>query len=438
MLTALVGLAAIVSSCGGGGGGSVSSPTALSNGTGAPALQTGGETAPVLMEAPRAAGKKEVKGRPAEGEIPVLGASGGPSYNDYYVPEKAFDGNYRSWWVGESGAGTWELYYGFKTSIEFTSISVNFFDADHQPAVTTVYVSPNGKTWKEIGTLTPGGPRTINTLKTGMFLRLSMSGSPAVGYPLVRDVDWTPVVENIGAYAAPGYNDDFYFASNALDSEPNSWWVGAINAGEWDFYYGFKEPTMLGAFQVYLYDPTYRPTSMKLLVSNDGITWQDLGELPAGSTPFVYVTEVVSYFRIQMSGNPQSGYPLIKTIKFGNSPGAVAGPNFNDFYVPANAFDGNPATWWAGQQGAAQWEMYYSLPAIKTLNTVTINFYSMNHTPATAALYTSVDGVNWTPAGTAAATLSTTLTVGADAKFVHIVFDGTPVVGYPLVTDITM
>lgn len=430
--------AAVMSSCGGGSSTSRGPAAALNSTSGTPILETGGESAPVLIEAAASAAKKGGSGILSGDEIPDAGASGGPSYNAYYVPENAFDGNYRSWWVGQSGAGAWELYYGFKTNIQFSSISVNFYSAQHQPAVTTIYVSPNGKNWKEAGVITAGGSTTIQTKKSGMYLRLSMSGSPAVGYPLIREVDWTPVLESLGAYAAPGYNDNYYFASNAVDGDPNTWWTGALNAGAWDFYYGFKEPTVLGTFQVTLYNASYRPASMKLLVSSDGLTWQDLGELPAGAAPFVYVDQAVSFFRIQMTGNPQTGYPLIKDIAFANPPGAFGGPNYNEFYVPANAFDGSLATWWTGQQGAAHWELFYNYAAARTVNTVTINYYSINHAPAAAALYTSADGSTWTEAGTFAHTAAPTLTVGAAVKNIRIVFDGAPLTGYPLVKDISI
>lgn len=429
---------AFVSSCGGGASTATNPGLALSAATDNPLLETGGAANPVLMEAPASAGKREGGIDTAPGAPPAAGASGGPSYNSYYVPANAFDGNYKSWWVGQSGAGAWDLYYGFKTTVNFRSISVNFYSAQHQPAQTVVYVSPNGTTWKQVGTLTPGGPTTIATNKSGMYLRLSMSGNPAIGYPLIRDVDWTPVVENAGAYAEPGYNDNNYFASNAVDGDPNTWWAGAVNAGAWDFYYGFSQPTVLGTFQVTLYNAAYRPTSMKLLVSNDGLAWQDLGELSAGAAPFMYVNQAVSYFRIQMAGNPQTGYPLIKDIAFGNAPGAFGGPNYNDFYIPANAFDGNLSTWWTGQQGATRWELFYNYAAARTVNTVAIDYYSLNHVPATATLYVSADGANWTEAGTFAHVPTPSLAVGATAKNIRIVFDGAPLTGFPLIRDISI
>lgn len=467
MLIILAGLAAVVSSCGGGGG-SVGTAPEMGAPTGDAPQFVG---APDADEAVRSLARGTVldddvanedaladdemlamaladdddagraAGRVAAcklDQVPPPGASGSPNLNDYYAPAKAFDGNYKTWWAGKIKARRWNLFYGFQASHYIEKVNVNFYGLDYVPKMLVVLTSADGVTWNvaaKVRRTKFSADIAIN--RETRFLWFRMWGNPKTGFPLVRDIAWTPFVEKPGAYAAPGADDNWYYASNAVDGDMVSQWAGQPGAGSWDWYYNFTAPRMIGTFTVNVFNVNY-VMPMTLLISDDGVNWTTVGDL-AAYPPQIFVGKAARYVWLQMRGAPVSGYPVIQEITFDFPAGASGGPSEKpDYWKPANAFDGSLNTWWVGKIGAAEWDLFYASGTPINLGTVTIQFYFASHAPAATELLTSDDGVNWTSAGTFTPGLaSQTLAVNRTAKIMRFRMAGTPLVGYPLVKDIT-
>lgn len=482
LLTILAALTALMASCGGGGGGAnfAQNPAAgtIDAGRVQGDLSAAEVAPPELINAPEeaeavsqmmsgadfsdpddetdiddaadidsdidSAGRIMERGQQA---APPLGASGGPSVNDYYVPAKAFDGIYSSWWAGKLKAKKWELFYGFQNAHNLTSLDLNFYSIDYLPKKTTVYTSLDGIHWtkqakiknnKSNGKGKKNDVSTKITLNvTAKYIRILMKGNPKSGFPIIRDIAWTPFVEKLGAYAAPGANDNYYFASNMFDGNLAKQWAGAAGVTEWNIYYHFAKPRMLGQFTVQLPNVNFRVPQMTLMVSEDGENWTAVGDLKQTYPPSLFVGREASYFRLQMVGAPASTYPVINEITFDLPVGAAGGPNEKEgVWTPANAFDGNLNTWWVGKNLAGAWDLFYSFAAPKPVNTVTIHFYAASHAAGTTELLTSIDGIDWTSAGTFPTGKDQAITLGKSAKFIHFKMAGNPLVGYPLVKDI--
>ena len=371
-------------------------------------------------------------------EIPT-GASGGPSVNDFYTPDKAFDGDYNTWWAGKVKAKFWNLYYGFENVHYIEKVNLNFYNIDYTPRLIMVLTSTDGRRWRMQGlTLRHRYEPDIAVGADAKYIWITMLGNPRSGFPLVRDIAWDPFVEKAGAFAEPNAKPDYNLASDAMDGDMDTYWAGAANAGEWTFIYNYKAPRKLGRLTVHMMNPNYIPPQMNLAVSNDGENWEDAGEL-SGYFPSIFAGRDAQYFRLTMSGIPGSTFPLIQEITNEFPEGAEGGPNEKpSSWPPANAFDGDLNTWWVGQQNAGAWDLFYTFDAPRALDTVTVHYYAASHAPAATTLYTSNDGLNWTLAGElTGATGDKTLAAAARAKHLWFKMEGNPQVGYPLVKDIS-
>jgi len=187
-----------------------------------------------------------------------------------------------------------------------------------------------------------------------------------------------------------------------------------------------------------LFNLNYRPTSMKLYTGTVGQTWTLAGEMGPGGSPSQFVGQTVQYIWIEMTGNPPSNFPLIKDITYDIPLGASSGDSINTFYKPANAFDGNPDTWWTGAQNQTQWNLIYQFTTDTYVTSADMVFYSDKHAPTNITLYTSLDGNTWTNHGAVSGAATVTLPAGATSRYVRFVMNGVPNIGYPLIKDISM
>ena len=375
-------------------------------------------------------------------QVPPEGASGGPDMNSYYIPSKAFDGDYRSWWAGKTGAKKWDLYYAFQQSHHLDFINVNFYGPDYIPDKLDVYVSADGVQWDRVAHLINHKKQPLDPFvaigREVRFIWIDMQGNPKIGFPLVRDIEWQPIAERVGAYATPGQNDNWYFASNAFDADPETLWAGLQGAGEWTMFYGFPQARFIGVVAVDIFSVNHRPADMELFTSNDGKEWTSHGSFGSVWPPKKFAGEVCKYFKIVMTGNPPSGFPVIRTITYNLPAGAFAKPNENSYYAAANAFDGVPNTWWVGLKMAGAWDLYYGFESPRAVGIVTVNYYSVNHMPASTELFTSNDGVTWSSAGMMPTGASPSLALNASVKYLRFSMKGNPYVGYPLVKDVAI
>lgn len=246
---------------------------------------------------------------------PAPGASADSAYNVWYAPSKAFDGDYKSWWVGSTSATSWNLYYAFPAAQKMDKISVNYYGPTYVPATTTLWTSLDGFHWTKTATLPAGNSKpSVAVNKTVAYIWFQMAGTPAIGYPLIRDVDWMPIANNYGANAEPGSDDDWYFPSNAFDNNPNTWWVGKTGAPAWDIYYGYRQPTALNTITVNYYNEKYAPATTTLSISSDGVNWTTLASKPASPTVAFTVGATTQYIRVNMQGASVIGMPLVKDV----------------------------------------------------------------------------------------------------------------------------
>lgn len=435
-----------LSGCGGGGGGG-GTPAA----TAPPAAET---TQPAAEPAPEAADLNLKEAAPAVlqesgGAVafsvpvgaPAAGASGGPSINAYYSPANAFDGKAGTWWAGQQNAGAWDIYYGLPEAVSLETLYINFYNSSYAPASVALKTSADGTTWTDVETKTARESKPLFTIASPQpvkYIHIAMSGDPIIGFPLIRDIDWTPVTYNTGPYATPAANDDYYFAENALDGTDGTWWAGQVDAAQWNFYYNFDTPQYIGLFTANLFNLNYRPQNMKLYTSEDGQAWTEIGELTAGDSPGIFVGQTVSYWLLQMSGNPPSRFPLIKDITYTLPHGPSSGDSINAFYKPANAFDNNPDTWWTGKEHQAEWNLFYGFADPTASGLITISYYADTHAPQSTELLISNDGQSWTSAGVFPAGASTSLWAGDSTKYLRFKMTGAPTVGYPLIKDINL
>jgi len=389
--------------------------------------------------------------------LPPLGGSGGPNMNTYYAPEKAFDGNYRSWWAGLQNYGRWDLYYRFPAMQHMDDLFINFYSTSHVSSTVNIYWSNDGINWTLAGTMPSMDPKpTININQNVTFIWIEMIGNPIIGYPLIRDVDWLPVTESKtstgGLGFGPSNNPDFYFPSNAFDGDYNTWWVGLTGNGAWDLYYKFDTTQqILGPVEISYFSVNHRPTTTTVEYSDDGVAWTSAGaSTGAGATQTVTVAQKTNYMHVKMIGNPIVGYPLIRNITWAVPEGPSGGVNANAFNVPAKAFDADQISQWAGKPNNGIWYLFYGYPAIHTFNTVKVWYLSAAYAPSTQVnVYYSNDGKTWTLHGTmpapvldpipgAASGVSSTYVMGQNAKFICFELIGNPAVTFPLIPYITM
>lgn len=387
---------------------------------------------------------------------PPLGASGGVDYSAFYVNTKAFDGDYKSWWTGATGYGSWDLYYGFSSVWHMDDIFINFYAATHTPANVSIYYSSNGITWTLAGVMPGGNDKpTLNINQDLKYIRIKMTGTPAIGYPLIRDVDWLPVFESNtstgGLAGGPSYNQNMYFPSNAFDTDINSWWVGTIGTGAWDLYYNLGTPTFVNRVYVSYFNINYQPPTTTLKYSNDGITWTTAENFPPAVPPTsASLVRTAQYWKIEMVGNPVTNYPLIRTISYGSPAGASGGVNRNLTNTPDKAFDGDTNSVWMGRDNDGEWNLIYGYAVPYVFNNVKVRYHSAPYVPTTGVnVYTSDDGKAWTLRGAMPATVadpvlptypnseSSTLSLGGlSAKFFRVEMLGTPAAAYPVVLEI--
>lgn len=444
----LASMSIIVASCGGGGGSAPASTASTEVREAASefaVLDTSIVTEPPVLEGGvnSFAGEETAGRAAAAAQQAPLGASGGPSMNDYYVPSKAFDGNYQSWWVGEAPPQKWELNYGFSRSYHFETVYMNFYNDDYAPPHIAVYASEDGVSWNKIANVAQSGYRAIIPVNAdARYLRFQMNGKPKSGYPLIREIAWLPFVEHPGAFALPGANDAFYFPSKAFDGDQDTWWAGEPGAGKWDVYYRNTSTRPVSMFTAYLFNINYYTDQMTLYTSDDGLNWTRVGELGPGpnETTFkasIYVGRPVAYMKLHIEGDSPSKFPLIKDVSWDFEPGPVSGDCYSSFYKAANAFDSQPNTWWVGRRGAGAWNLFYAFAQPESLGTLRIQFYAASHAPASTEALTSDDGINWTSAGTVSTGGEATLHVNRTTRFLRFSMRGSPAVGYPLVKDIS-
>jgi hypothetical protein len=454
--------ALMLSSCGGGGGGGATSDTQAVAATDS-VLADVQVDSPKLVSAPEAdaaisamkaggSNADDVTEEQVDAEVdsvsvtvaatvPPLGASGGPDVNTYYVPSKAFDGEYNTWWAGEVKAGAWELVYGFQQVRTLTRLHLNFYSEDYLPRHIWILTSMDGLNWTKQARVQWNkytADVTLNNVPC-RYVRFYMRGNPKSGFPLVRDINWFPQVERKGSFAEPSVNENYYFPTNMFDNRTDTWWAGLPNAGAWQVYYFIKEPKLLGDMTMDFFNVNYRPQKMTLFITNDGETWEEVGAFSNYVwPPRLFVGRSALGIKLEMSGNPASTFPLVRDINFAFHAGAYAAPNENNVSWPApNAFDGNPNTWWVGKQQAGSWNVFYGFTQPTAVGSVTLSMYSTNHRPQSVELFISNDGETWTSAGLFPPGAAPTLAVNATTSFLRISMQGNPAVGYPIIKDIS-
>jgi hypothetical protein len=70
------------------------------------------------------------------------------------------------------------------------TLRIKFFAASHAPSATEALVSDDGVNWTSAGKVAAGSDVSLPVNRNIRFLRVSMSGNPAVGYPVIRDIFW--------------------------------------------------------------------------------------------------------------------------------------------------------------------------------------------------------------------------------------------------------
>ncbi len=381
------------------------------------------------------------------GTPPPEGAYAEGTINSYYKPSNAFDRNFNTWWVGETNRGSWEFCYGFSQSTYIEQISINFYAQSYVPGNIEVKISNDGLNWTSLGAMPAGSSNPGIYVKTQIrYFWFSMTGNPGTGYPLIKEIIYTPPDKDVvGATAGPSQDDFLYQAGYAFDGDANKIWAGAKNLDSWDLYYHFGSPQNIQMLTVQFHALNYIPATTTVFVSDDGVDWTDLGPLGPGPnvTPYnmyLFVNRTTNYLRLNMQGTPPSKFPIIKDIWFTVPEGAVSGDSENTFYKAANAFDGVPDTWWVGKSSKTEWNLLYGYAAAQDIASVSINFYSVNHMPAATNLYCRDEG-DWTLVGAFPSGAGTTLPVNQNCKQLRFQMSKTsayPSTGFPLVKDIAV
>jgi len=359
-------------SCGGGGSSSTSETPTLVGDILSPdekeiKITQGDKGTPDIVDAPPYRAALLAPGTP-----PPQGAYAEGTINSYYTPANAFDRNFNTWWVGAVGIGSWDLYYGFAESTYIDQLSINFYGTTYAPTQISVKISTDGLNWTDMGAMPAGNSNPyISINKQIRYFWIDMDGNPGTGYPLIKDVTYTPPTPDMeGATGGPGQDDYLYQAAYAFDGNPEKIWVGAKSAGKWDLYYHFPQPQDIELLTVQFQSMNYTPATMTLYLSDDGINWDDAGFLGKGAntTPYnayLFVATTTSYMRLAMQGNPASTFPLIKDITFTIPQGAFSGDSENSTYQAINAFDSNSGTWWVGDTDKEHWDLIYAYAAVE-------------------------------------------------------------------------
>ena len=458
----LVCFSLTLASCGGGGGSS--SPAGVSPGASSDSSlilsESGDAEAPTLQDAPDANANIEamkkgetfdtdtvsqsdidqtITDESVESSAPLTGASGGPSVNDYYTPAKAFDGNYNSWWAGAVNEKRWALYYAFEKSYYIDKMDLNFYTDDFAPKHVFVFISTDGVHWSNRAhIMAKKYHQVVEINRQVKYIKVVMKGKPTSGFPLVRDIAWLPFVEKTGTYATPGANDIFYNASYAFDGKSDTQWVGQKDNGSWDVYYNFSEPRMVGGVTATMPSINYRPQQMNVLISDDGLNWTLIGDMATTYPPSKFVGLETQHVKLELRGNPASGFPYIHTIAFDFPDGANSPHCHNENFWPASkAFDGDSNSEWTGTQGLGEWDLFYKYPSPQYIGLLAMSFHDGNYRPEAITAYVSDDGVTWTEAGSLGVDAPSSLFVDKTASHLWLKMTGNPASQFPLVREVT-
>lgn len=391
---------------------------------------------------------------------PPPGPSGGIDLNPVtYNNSKAFDGIYTSWWAGTPSMTRWDLYYGFPAPQQMDYLHINFYDPTYVPTNVNIYYSPDGYNWTFAGAMPAGADKpTMLINATVMYLWIKMSGTPPVTYPLIRDVDWTPVTEssaatgglgNGGLGEGPSSNLNMYWPSNAFDNNAATWWVGALGNNAWDIYYHFTASQLLSTITINWFSVNHQPPGTVLKYSDDGVVWNSIATtFPPGAASPLPVGRKAKYVKFEMTGAPVTNFPLIKDISFVTPLGPTGGQS-NPFFLPPKAFDADTNTFWRGVANDGAWGLFYGYAAPHLFTNVKVQYLGATFVPTSVEIWYSNDGLNWTDAGAMGpavadpvmppypGAVSSTFALNQTARYIAFEMNGNPAATYPVVLEIT-
>lgn len=121
------------------------------------------------------------------------GPCSGDSISSWYRPEKAFDADPDTWWVGDNTQTSWILLYNYGAPTTITAADIEFHSVNHMPAQTVLHCK-SGDTYTNLGTFPIGPAPHLGVNATCDALRFDMSGNatyPPAGYPVIHDVSIT-------------------------------------------------------------------------------------------------------------------------------------------------------------------------------------------------------------------------------------------------------
>lgn len=242
----------------------------------------------------------------------TAGLDFGPGSNpDFYFPSNAFDNNLATWWVGLAGPGPWDLYYNFSSPTIINQATVYYYSVNHKPTTSTIEYGNDGATWTSAGTLPALATAVFNIDRKTSYFHLNMAGTPPVGYPLVKDIQFGSPLGPSG-----GLNFGAYTPSRAFDGNMGTQWAGHANDGEWYLFYGYAAPRHFGLTTVYYANAASTPTNTKVYLSTNGHTWIYIGTMSAGVTETLNMNYTMSYICIEMTGTPPITYPVVNEITY--------------------------------------------------------------------------------------------------------------------------
>lgn len=109
----------------------------------------------------------------------------------------------------------------------------------------------------------------------------------------------------------------------------------------------------------------------------------------------------------------------------GAAPQVTGGPNWpGNTAPPERIFDGNPATYWAGDPKADQWQLDIDLGEVKEVPAITIEYFDERHMAREATADLSTDGTTWQPIGALPATVLSCQPIGQPARYLRLRFTG--------------
>lgn len=109
----------------------------------------------------------------------------------------------------------------------------------------------------------------------------------------------------------------------------------------------------------------------------------------------------------------------------GAAPQVTGGPNWpGNTAPPERVFDGNPATYWAGDPQADRWQLDIDLGEVQQVPAITIVYFDARHMPREATADLSVDGTTWQPIGALPAAVLSCQPIGQSARYLRLCFAG--------------